>query len=42
VRTQPVAMLLVAATVAVMVRTKISPLWPIAAGAVVGALGFAG
>ena len=42
VRTQPVAMVLVAATVLVMVRTKISPLWPIAAGAVVGALGFAG
>lgn len=42
VRTQPVAMALVAATVLVMLRTKISPLWPIAAGAVVGALGFAG
>jgi chromate transporter len=36
------ALLLVAATVLVMVRTKISPLWLMAAGAVVGALGFAG
>jgi chromate transporter len=35
------AMLLVAATVVVMMRTKISPLWVIAAGAVVGASGFA-
>ena len=36
------AMLLVVATVVLMLRTKISPMWPIAAGAVVGALGFAG
>lgn len=36
------AMALVLATVLLMLRTKISPLWPIAAGAVVGALGFAG
>jgi hypothetical protein len=25
----------------VMMRTKISPMWPVAVGAVVGALGFA-
>ena len=31
---------LVAGTVLVMVRTRASPLWPIAAGAVVGALGW--
>lgn len=36
------ALALIAATVLVMLRTKLSPLWPIAAGAVVGALGFAG
>ncbi|WP_425260131.1 chromate transporter [Rubrivivax sp. RP6-9] len=36
------ALLLVAATVLLMLRTKISPMWPIAAGAVVGALGYAG
>jgi chromate transporter len=36
------ALLLVAGTVLLMLRTKISPMWPIAAGAVVGALGFAG
>ncbi|WP_280155253.1 chromate transporter [Piscinibacter sp. XHJ-5] len=35
------AMLLVGATVAVMMRTKISPMWPVAAGAIVGALGLA-
>jgi chromate transporter len=33
------AILLVAATVVVMVRTRISPLWPIAVGAVVGIFG---
>ena len=32
---------LVAGTVLAMVRTRVSPLWPIAAGAMVGALGFA-
>lgn len=36
------AILLVAATVVVMLRTRISPIWPIAAGAVLGALGWAG
>lgn len=35
------AMLLVAATVAVMLKTKLSPIWAVAAGAVIGALGFA-
>jgi len=34
-------MLLVLGTVAVMVRTKLSPMWPVAAGAVIGALGWA-
>lgn len=33
------AMLLVAATVVVMIKTKLSPMWPVAAGAVVGAFG---
>ena len=32
---------LVAATVLVMMRTKLSPMWAVAAGAVVGALGWA-
>lgn len=36
------AMALVLATVLLMLRTKVSPMWPIAAGAAVGALGFAG
>lgn len=36
------ALALVVATVVLMLRTKVSPMWPIAAGAVVGALGFAG
>jgi chromate transporter len=36
------ALLLVAGTVALMLRTKLSPLWPIAVGALVGAFGFAG
>ncbi|HEY0858103.1 MAG TPA: chromate transporter [Albitalea sp.] len=35
------AMLLVAATVLVMLRTKLSPMWPVAAGALAGALGWA-
>jgi chromate transporter len=35
------AMLLVAATVLVMLRTRLSPMWPVAAGAVIGALGWA-
>lgn len=35
------AMLLVAATVLVMLRTRLSPMWPVAAGAVAGALGWA-
>lgn len=33
------AMLLVAATVVVMVKTKLSPIWAVAAGAVAGAFG---
>lgn len=35
------SMLLVAATVAVMVKTKLSPMWMVAAGAIAGAFGFA-
>ncbi|CAG1018841.1 Chromate transport protein [Burkholderiaceae bacterium] len=35
------AMLLVAATVLVMLRTRLSPMWPVAGGALVGALGWA-
>jgi len=35
------SVLLVAATVLVMMRTKLSPMWAVAAGAVVGALGWA-
>jgi hypothetical protein len=34
-------MALVAATVVVMLRTKASPMWVVAAGAIVGALGWA-
>jgi chromate transporter len=34
-------MALVAATVLIMLRTKLSPMWPVAMGAVVGALGWA-
>ena len=34
------AMALVGATVLVMTRTKLSPMWPVAAGALVGALGW--
>ncbi len=41
-RHAPGALLLVLATVVLMLRTKISPMWPIAAGALVGAFGFAG
>jgi chromate transporter len=37
--TQPAAWVLVAVTVALSVKTKISPVWLIAAGAVVGAAG---
>ncbi len=36
------AVALVVATPVVMLRTKLSPMWPIAAGALVGALGLAG
>jgi chromate transporter len=39
-RTSPVGWLLFGATAVWMVRTKWSPLWPIAAGAVAGALGW--
>jgi chromate transporter len=35
------SLLLVLATIVLMLRTKASPLWPIAAGALVGALGYA-
>lgn len=35
------AMLLVVATVLVMLRTQISPIWPVAAGALAGAMGWA-
>jgi len=35
------AMVLVVATVVVMVKTKLSPMWAVAAGAVAGALGLA-
>lgn len=41
VRAEPVAWILVAATVACMLRTRLSPVWPMAAGAVVGALAWA-
>jgi chromate transporter len=37
---QPGALALVAATLLFMLRTKFSPMWPIAAGAVAGALGW--
>jgi chromate transporter len=40
VRGEPAAWILVAATVAFMLRTRWSPLWPMAAGAVAGALGW--
>jgi chromate transporter len=35
------AMALVAATVVVSLRTRLSPMWPVGAGAIVGALGLA-
>lgn len=41
-RHHPAALLLVPFTVLVMLRTKLSPLWPIAAGAVAGGFGLAG
>jgi len=41
-RAHPGAMLLVLATVLAMLRSKISPLWMMAIGAAVGALGLAG
>jgi chromate transporter len=41
-RSHPGAVALVFATVAIMLRTRLSPMWPIALGAVVGALGWAG
>jgi len=41
-RHHPGTTVLVVATVALMLRTKISPMWPIAAGAVAGVFGFAG
>ena len=41
-RGHPGALLLVAVTVFIMLRTRASPMWPIALGAVVGALGLAG
>ena len=37
----PGSMALVAATVLIMLRTRLSPMWPVAMGAVVGALGWA-
>jgi len=40
VRGEPAAWVLMAATVAFMLRTRLSPLWPMAAGAVAGALGW--
>jgi chromate transporter len=39
-RNQPAAWILMGATVAVMLRTRLSPLWPMAAGALAGALGW--
>ena len=41
-RSHPAALLLVPFTVVVMLRTKLSPLWPIAVGAVAGGFGLAG
>jgi chromate transporter len=40
VRDRPAAIVLIAVTVAVMLKTRLSPLWLVAAGAVVGALGW--
>jgi chromate transporter len=39
-RTQPAAWALIAVTVLVLLRTRASPLWLVALGAVVGALGY--
>jgi len=39
-RHMPAALVLVAVSVGVMLRTRLSPLWPIALGAVVGGLGW--
>jgi chromate transporter len=41
-RSHPGAIALVIATVGIMLRTRLSPMWPIALGAVVGAFGWAG
>ena len=41
VRMQPGAWALIAITVVVMVRTRVSPMWLVAVGAVVGAMGYA-
>jgi chromate transporter len=40
VRDRPAAIVLIGVTVAVMLKTRLSPLWLVAAGAVVGALGW--
>jgi len=40
VRDRPAAIVLIAVTVAVMLKTRLSPLWLVAAGAAVGALGW--
>lgn len=42
VRDSAVAMLMVPLTALLLVKTRISPVWLVAAGAVVGALGWAG
>lgn len=42
VRDEPLALLLVPLTVAVMLKTKLGPLWAIGAGALVGAFGLRG
>ena len=39
-RSEPAAWVLIGATVAFMLCTRLSPLWPMAAGAVAGALGW--
>jgi chromate transporter len=40
VRGEPAAWMLIGATVILMVRTRLSPLWPMAAGAIAGGLGW--
>jgi chromate transporter len=40
-RMQPAAWLLIAVTAVVMLRTRVSPMWLVALGAVVGGLGYA-